>query len=108
MTLWIDSTIAPVLWLLLKATSLLGLSALVAVVMPRRTSAAARHGLWMCALVSLLLLPVVSRSIPEWPLTVRVLPATPPRASAISAFESSGPQLVPAGSRGDAPSAGLT
>ncbi len=108
MTLWTDTTVAPVLWLLVKASALLGLSALVAILLPRRTSAAARHALWIGTLVSLLFLPMVARTIPEWRLTFRVLPATPQRASIPPAYEPSARQLGSAGSRADTPSVALT
>src|SRR5688572_27789940 len=42
----------------------------VASLLMRRASAAARHALWYGALMSLLLLPVLSLALPDW----RVLP----------------------------------
>jgi beta-lactamase regulating signal transducer with metallopeptidase domain/ribosomal protein L7Ae-like RNA K-turn-binding protein len=104
MTLWIDATIAPALWLLVKASALLALSVLVASMLPRRTSAAARHGLWMGVLVSLLFLPILSRTVPEWPLTFRVLPPGPQSPSISPPFEPSASQVVPLGPGADTPS----
>ena len=60
----VDSTIKGLLLLVFAS---------LAVVMMRRQSASARHLVWLVALMSLLLLPVLSLSLPKW----RVLPITP-------------------------------
>ena len=72
---FVDSTAAPVLWLVVKATALVGLAAVVQTLLMRRASAAARHLLWIGVLVSLLLLPGVARIVPAWTFAVRVLSA---------------------------------
>ena len=53
----------------IKGAALLALAGLVTVGM-RRTSAASRHAVWMLAMAGLLLLPLLSTTLPEW----RVLP----------------------------------
>jgi beta-lactamase regulating signal transducer with metallopeptidase domain len=49
------------------------LAALGATALMRRTSASARHLVWLAALTALMLLPLARRFVPEW----RVLPAMP-------------------------------
>ena len=53
----------------IKGAALLALAGLVTLCM-RRTSAAPRHAVWMLAMVGLLLLPLLSTTLPGW----RVLP----------------------------------
>jgi beta-lactamase regulating signal transducer with metallopeptidase domain len=53
----------------IKGTALLALAAIVAMLL-RRDSAATRHLVWLLALVALLIVPVLSATLPEW----RVLP----------------------------------
>src|SRR6185436_8713582 len=73
MITWLaDSTAAPVCWLCVKATGVVSLSALLQVLFMPRASAAARHLVWICALVSLLVLPVASQILPSLPFAVRV------------------------------------
>jgi beta-lactamase regulating signal transducer with metallopeptidase domain len=82
MTHWfVDSAAATGLWLLVKATALVGLAALVQILFLRRASAAARHLVWIGALAGLLLLPLVSRMLPAWPVAVRVLSLPGPEAT---------------------------
>jgi beta-lactamase regulating signal transducer with metallopeptidase domain len=63
------------------------LAALAGTAMMRRTSAAARHLVWLAALTALLLLPVARGFVPEW----RVLPA----ARAVFAAPAAPPTPVP-------------
>src|SRR5262245_28815899 len=73
MTTWFaDSTFATVLWLIVKATAFVGFAAIAQTLFMRRASAAARHLVWMSVLVCLLLLPVVSRILPTWQVSVAV------------------------------------
>jgi beta-lactamase regulating signal transducer with metallopeptidase domain len=75
MTTWFaDSTAATVLWLIVKATALVGVAAIVQILLMRRASAAARHLLWMAVLVCLLGLPGAARFLPSWPVSVGVTP----------------------------------
>ena len=77
MTTWFaDSAGATVLWLIVKATALVGIAALLQMLLMRRASAAARHLVWMSALVCLLLLPVAAGFLPSWPVSVAVIPMT--------------------------------
>jgi beta-lactamase regulating signal transducer with metallopeptidase domain len=76
------------------------LAALAGTALMRRTSAAARHLVWLAALTALLLLPVARGFVPEW----RVLPPAPvvfaaPAAPAAQAVVS---PIAPAGVSGDA------
>ena len=64
------------LWLL-KSTAVLAAALLVTLAM-RRASASARHAVWAVALVSLLVLPVLTHVLPRW--DVAVLPPAPPPA----------------------------
>ena len=53
-----------------KGTVLLAVAAVAALIL-RRDSAATRHLVWLLAIVAMLVVPVLSASLPEW----RVLPA---------------------------------
>ena len=77
------------LWALLKLTLLLA-ACLAASRLMRRSSAAARHLVWLAALIAALALPLAS----AWaPLPVRVLPAVAPAAVTATAMD---PGTVPA------------
>ena len=66
----IDSFASASLWIVVKATALLGIAALVQLIVYRRASAATRHTVWTLAIASVLLLPLVSLALPEWPLAM--------------------------------------
>jgi beta-lactamase regulating signal transducer with metallopeptidase domain len=73
------------------------LAALAATALMRRSSASARHLVWLAALTALLLLPVARGFVPEW----RVLPAAPlvlaaPAPAAANLAE----RAAPSGARG--------
>jgi beta-lactamase regulating signal transducer with metallopeptidase domain len=72
------------------------LAALAATALMRRSSASARHLVWLAALTALLLLPVVRGFVPEW----RVLPAAPVFAAS-SAPASTDPNAAPSSSTVD-------
>jgi beta-lactamase regulating signal transducer with metallopeptidase domain len=84
------------------------LAALAATALMRRTSAAARHLVWLAALSALLLLPIARGFVPEW----RVLPVAPavfvapaaPSAEPVSAPAASARAPAPAEPGGPAAS----
>ena len=80
-----DPTLLVALAVVVKATALLGIAAIMQLVVFRRASAATRHLVWTIALVSALLLPIVSLVGPAWTVhTARngsSLPGTPVRAA---------------------------
>lgn len=61
-----DTPFAAVVWLALKATTILAGAALLQALWRRRTSAATRHLTWTLVVASLLLLPVAWRVAPRW------------------------------------------
>ena len=67
------------------------LAALAGTALMRRTSASARHLVWLAALTALLLLPVARGFVPEW----RVLPAAPAVFAASTAQPTSVPVAEP-------------
>ncbi len=60
----------PVVMLLIKATVMLAATAAAQVILRRHASAATRHGVWTLAIAALLALPVLSVSLPEWPVAI--------------------------------------
>ena len=69
-TLFADSAVALALWLVIKVSALLLLATFAQAAVFRRASAAMRHGIWTCALLSVVLLPMVSVLLPRWPVPV--------------------------------------
>src|SRR5216110_1831830 len=69
-TLFADSAVAVALWLIIKVSALLLLATAAQAAVFRRASAAMRHGLWTCALLSVVLLPIASVLLPRWSLPV--------------------------------------
>ncbi len=72
MNAFADGASMPLLTLALKASVLLGVTALTMLLIGRRASAATRHWAWSLAVVSLLGLPVLSLSLPAWSVAVPV------------------------------------
>lgn len=70
-TFVVDSTVTAALGILVKASALVGILALVQLVLARRASAATRHLVWTLGVVCLLALPLGSLVLPEWPVTIR-------------------------------------
>ena len=87
------------LTLALKASALLGVTALTMLLIGRRASAATRHWAWSLAVVSLLGLPVLSLSLPAWSVAVPVAatvapPAVSARATPVGYDDASVPPLA--------------
>ena len=74
-TLSLDLALVAALSIALKVTALVGIAAIVQVVMARWTSAAIRHLVWMLTIVALLALPLLSLTLPEWPIVTRTVSA---------------------------------
>jgi beta-lactamase regulating signal transducer with metallopeptidase domain len=88
-----------------KSSFLLAAAATANALLFRRTSAAARHLVWMLAVVGLLLLPVFSAALPTWEIAIPVATSIDPDMSAsIRADQVSGPEIV-AGARAALPAA---
>jgi beta-lactamase regulating signal transducer with metallopeptidase domain len=82
---FIDADLPAVVSLIVKASVLLVFAAAAHVLLSGRTSAAARHGVWTLTVVGLLMLPLVSATIPAWEVAIpvsgiRASGPTPPRA----------------------------
>ena len=70
-TLFADSPVTAVLWLIIKCSALLAMAALVQMSVARRASAATRHLVWTLALASVAILPVVSLTLPRWQVPIQ-------------------------------------
>ncbi len=86
-TLFADSPISVATWIVIKASILLGVATLVQMALGRRASAATRHRIWMLGLTSMLVLPVATAMLPQWPLAIHVEPKAADVALAGSALE---------------------
>jgi len=75
--------------MLLKASILLALAAVAQALLARRTSAATRHLIWVLAIVSLLLLPMLSSVLPRWTAVRLTAPRTPTATPVVESPESS-------------------
>jgi beta-lactamase regulating signal transducer with metallopeptidase domain len=106
-TFSLDPAIVVALGVIVKASLLLVLAAIVQAVLPRRTSAATRHLVWTLAMASVLVLPLLSLALPGWAVAVRApsgaappsayhaaaggeLPAAPTRAAGNAAAPAAG------------------
>jgi len=78
-TFFADSATSAALWIVVKATVVLGVAALVQAIVHRRASAAARHMVWTLAVLGVLVVPVLSVILPDVPVPVRM--ATPDRVT---------------------------
>ena len=82
-TLFADSPVTAVLWLIIKCSALLAMAALVQMSVARRASAATRHLVWTLALASVAILPVVSLTLPRWQVPIQA--AFTPAADSVAA-----------------------
>ena len=74
----VDSIAAAAVWIVLKASIVVGIAALVQLVVRSRASAATRHFLWALAILGVLVLPAASFVLPEWTVPVRMQSADAP------------------------------
>jgi beta-lactamase regulating signal transducer with metallopeptidase domain len=65
-----DTPFSAVVWLAVKATTILAAAALLQRLWHRRTSAATRHLAWTLVVASLLLLPIAWRVAPRWSVAI--------------------------------------
>ena len=82
-TLFADSPVTAVIWMIIKCSALLGMAALVQMSVARRASAATRHLVWTLALASVVILPVVSFTLPRWQVPIQA--ASSPAANSVAA-----------------------
>jgi len=75
-TLPTDAATSAALWIVARATVLLGAAALLQAVAFRRNSAAMRHQIWTLALAGVFLLPLLSMALPDWTLVIRTAPTS--------------------------------
>src|SRR4051812_24247975 len=82
MSIWfVEAVAAPGVLLVVKASAVLAVSALIDWLSGRRGSAAGRHALWTCALAAVVLLPAVDQVLPTWSVPVATtMSATQPQA----------------------------
>lgn len=82
-----DSTASAIVWIVIKASALLGVAAIVQAVLFRRPSAATRHLVWALALAGVLVLPALSLVLPAWPVIVRSAPAPANRTQPVDRID---------------------
>jgi len=73
-TFFVDPAMSDGLWIVVRASVLLGVAALVQALLYRRASAAARHMVWTLAIIGVLLLPVLAFALPDWTVVIRTTP----------------------------------
>jgi beta-lactamase regulating signal transducer with metallopeptidase domain len=77
-TFFVDPVLSGALAVLVKASLLVGIAAIVQSIMRARTSAATRHLVWTLTIGGMLMLPLLSSALPDWTLVIRT---TAPRAA---------------------------
>lgn len=70
-TFSVDPAMSTALWITLKASLVLAVAAIVQAFVHRRASAAMRHLVWTLAIGGVLLLPILSLALPDWPVVIR-------------------------------------
>ena len=93
--IFVDSFASVPLWLVVKATALLGIAAFVQAIVCRRASAATRHTVWTLAIASVLLLPIVSLALPQWPVVMIEADPRPAVVSSVGAVAAAGDAMPP-------------
>ena len=76
-SIFVDPVASASLGMVVKATVLLSIAALVQLVVYRRASAATRHTVWTVAIASVLLLPLASLALPQLPMVLMEVEARP-------------------------------
>jgi beta-lactamase regulating signal transducer with metallopeptidase domain len=78
-TVFADPIVSASAWMMVKASVLIAVAAAVQATLRRRASAATRHVVWTLAIAALLLLPLASAVVPEWPVSIyRAAPSPQP------------------------------
>src|SRR5882672_9749162 len=88
-TLFADSPMSVALWIVIKASILLGVTTLVQMAFGRRASAATRHRIWMLGLATMFVLPLATATLPQWPLVIHVESKAPAVALVASPVDAS-------------------
>ena len=70
-TLFADPAMSAALWIIIKASVLLGIAAIAQAVLRQRASAEIRHLVSTLAIVGLLSLPILSLALPGWAVVIR-------------------------------------
>jgi beta-lactamase regulating signal transducer with metallopeptidase domain len=118
-TLFADSPASVALWIVIKASALFALAAIIQTVLQRRASAATRHLVWSLAIASVLVLPAASLLVPEWAVVVHTMPVSAPASPTLPLVEglpdaggmSAAPAPLPADAGqkpGESPAQGLS
>lgn len=76
-TIFADPIVSASVWMLAQASVLIAVAAAVQAIFHRRASAATRHVVWTLAIAALLLLPLASAIVPEWPVVIHRAAASP-------------------------------
>lgn len=75
-TFFADFAMSAAFRIVVRASVLLGVAAIAQAVWHARVSAATRHLVWTLAIAGLLLLPILSLALPDWPVVIRTAAPT--------------------------------